>query len=78
MIPRFTKDSDNNDLIERLEAQMVDDKKTRSKLFKPQDEINMEYDSEEEESKYQNEEADYQEEINVKSEKEYENSQWRR
>ena len=54
MIPRFTKDTDNNDLIERLEAQMVDDKKTRSKLLKPQDEINMEYDSEEEENKYQN------------------------
>jgi hypothetical protein len=39
-------------LIDRLEAQMVDDKKTKSKLFKPQDEINMEYDSEEEENKY--------------------------
>lgn len=57
---------------------MLDDKKSRSKLIKHQDEINMEYDSEEEESKYQNAEDDFQEEINVKSEKEYESSQWRR
>ena len=78
MVPRFTKDKDNNDLIEKLEAKMLDDKKSRSKLIKHQDEINMEYDSEEEESKYQNAEDDFQEEINVKSEKEYESSQWRR
>ena len=78
MVPRFTKDKDNNDLIEQLEAKMLDDKKSRSKLIKHQDEINMEYDSEEEESKYQNAEDDFQEEINVKSEKEYESSQWRR
>ena len=79
MIPRFTKDRDNNNLLELLEAQSLEDKKIKSKLIKPQDEINMDYDSEEEENKYANAEYNLEEEINVKSEREYENSnQWKR
>jgi hypothetical protein len=47
----------------------------KSMLIKPQDEINVEYDSEEEERNYEGEGMDPNQEIRTKSESEYESNQ---